>query len=165
MNQALGNVGATVFYTEPVEAQPTNHAESLRELARDMAANAVQLLIILGGNPVYSAPADLNFASLLVQIEFHRPTVAVRGRDFRFVPLARSRSALSGILERRARLRRHGDDPSTADCAALRRRTAHELLSVLLGQPEQTSYEIVRDYWKRQSGQQDFERFWRKSVT
>ena len=70
MNQALGNVGATVFYTEPVEAQPTNHVESLRELARDMAANAVQLLIVIGANPVYSAPADLNFASLLVKSNF-----------------------------------------------------------------------------------------------
>src|SRR5713226_7815386 len=32
INSALNNVGATLYYTEPVEARPVNHLESLREL-------------------------------------------------------------------------------------------------------------------------------------
>src|SRR5262245_29292228 len=35
LNDLLGNAGATVYYTEPVEANPVNHAESLRELCSD----------------------------------------------------------------------------------------------------------------------------------
>ena len=78
MNQALGNVGTTVIYTEPVEANPTNQSDSLRELARDMEANAVQVLIMIGGNPVYTAPADLNFAQSLGKIEFQCSPFALR---------------------------------------------------------------------------------------
>ena len=62
INQALGNAGATVFYQEPVEADPVDHVQSIAELTRDMAAGQVQVLVILDGvNPLYSAPADLNF--------------------------------------------------------------------------------------------------------
>ena len=121
MNQALGNVGATVFYTEPVEAQPTNHVESLRELARDMAANAVQLLIIIGANPVYSAPADLNFASLLVKSNF---TVQLSPYDDETSALCHWHVPEAHYLESWSDVRAYDgtrDDPSTADRAALRR--------------------------------------------
>src|SRR5216684_4307701 len=59
INQALGNVGKTVIYTDPVDANPVNQTESLRDLVSDMRAGNVDLLVILGGNPVYDAPADL----------------------------------------------------------------------------------------------------------
>ena len=62
LNDALGNVGRTVVYTDPVEAFPANQGDSLRELASDLQAGKVDLLVVLGGNPVYSAPADLGFA-------------------------------------------------------------------------------------------------------
>ena len=38
INAALGNVGNTVYYTEPVEAKPVNQLESLRAVCNDMAA-------------------------------------------------------------------------------------------------------------------------------
>ena len=65
INQALGNVGKTVFYTEPVDANPVNRGESLHALVEDMRAGKVDLLLILGGNPAYDAPAELEFASAL----------------------------------------------------------------------------------------------------
>ena len=65
MNAALDNVGKTVFYTEPVDANPVNQTESLRDLVADMRAGKVDLLVILGGNPVYDAPADLGFGDAL----------------------------------------------------------------------------------------------------
>ena len=70
MNHILGNVGATVIYIDPVAANPIDQTESLRDLVRDMEANAVQVLIMLGGNPVYTAPADLDFAGHLVKANF-----------------------------------------------------------------------------------------------
>src|SRR6266700_2583646 len=36
INAALGNVGTTLYYTEPVAAHPMNHLESLRELCSDI---------------------------------------------------------------------------------------------------------------------------------
>ena len=68
MNDALGNVGHTVIYTDPVEAQPVDQMASLRELVEDMEAGLVELLVILGGNPVYTAPADFHFAEHLAKV-------------------------------------------------------------------------------------------------
>src|SRR5580693_4985834 len=65
MNARLGNVGKTVFYTDPIDANPVNQTESLKDLVADMNGGRVDLLIILGGNPAYDAPADLNFADAL----------------------------------------------------------------------------------------------------
>ena len=36
INQSLGNVGKTVFYTEPVNANPINQTDSLKDLIADM---------------------------------------------------------------------------------------------------------------------------------
>src|SRR5258708_4353794 len=58
MNAALGNVGKTVFYSDPVLANTSSQSDSLKDLVSDMRAGKVDLLIILGGNPVYDAPAD-----------------------------------------------------------------------------------------------------------
>ena len=60
-----GNVGTTVFYTDPVDANPINQTESLKELVADMRGGKVDVLVILGGNPAYDAPADFGFADAL----------------------------------------------------------------------------------------------------
>ena len=71
INAALGNVGTTLYYTEPVEAHPVNHLESVAELCADIEAGKVETLLILGGNPVYTAPHDFDFAS---KIAFDKTT-------------------------------------------------------------------------------------------
>ena len=63
INASLGNVGATLYYTQPVEERPTNHLESLRELCSDIYDGKVETLLIVGVNPVYTAPHDFDFAS------------------------------------------------------------------------------------------------------
>src|SRR5262249_45656389 len=52
LNQTLGNAGQTVLYTEPIEVRPVHQLASLQELVRDMAAGRVEVLLVLGGNPV-----------------------------------------------------------------------------------------------------------------
>jgi molybdopterin-containing oxidoreductase family iron-sulfur binding subunit len=59
MNASLGNVGKTVFYTDPLDASQTTQRESLQDLINDIDAGRVELLVIVGGNPVYNTPADL----------------------------------------------------------------------------------------------------------
>ncbi len=68
LNQALGNTGATVTYVEPIEAQPGIQLESIVALANEMRTGQVKLLLMLGGNPAYNAPADLDFAGALAQV-------------------------------------------------------------------------------------------------
>ena len=81
MNQALGNVGKTVRYTDSIEGNPTDHQDSLRQLVADMNAGKVETLFILGGNPVYSAPADLDFAAALRKVSWKAYLGLYPGRD------------------------------------------------------------------------------------
>ena len=59
MNNQLGNVGKTVFYTDPLEANSVDQTQSLRELVADIDAGKVETLVIMGGNPAYNTPIDL----------------------------------------------------------------------------------------------------------
>ena len=58
-NSFLGNVGKTVFYSDPIEANSVDQTQSLRELVGDIDGGRVETLIILGGNPAYNTPVDL----------------------------------------------------------------------------------------------------------
>src|SRR5262249_26965895 len=58
-NNSLGNVGKTVFYSDPIEANSVDQMQSLRELVGDIDAGKVDVLIIIGGNPAYNTPVDL----------------------------------------------------------------------------------------------------------
>jgi len=61
INQALGNVGKTLVYTETVQPMPTVQMEDIQQLVADLNAGKVDWLVMLDANPVYGAPADLNF--------------------------------------------------------------------------------------------------------
>ena len=67
INQELGNVGKTVVYTETVNPLPTVQGDDFKSLVADMNAGKVDWLIILDSNPVYTAPADLNFRGCIEQ--------------------------------------------------------------------------------------------------
>ena len=60
INQQLGNVGETITYSKASKA-----GVKITELAQELSAGKVQTLVILGGNPVYDAPADTDFANAI----------------------------------------------------------------------------------------------------
>ncbi|MFN0278644.1 MAG: TAT-variant-translocated molybdopterin oxidoreductase [Pyrinomonadaceae bacterium] len=63
MNSALGNVGETVTYIEPLSPGTEKlQIEQLRELIAEIDGGQVRMLVILGGNPVYNTPADLKLS-------------------------------------------------------------------------------------------------------
>jgi MoCo/4Fe-4S cofactor protein with predicted Tat translocation signal len=66
MNARLGNIGKTVYFVDSAEVEPAGQpTQSLADLAASMNAGEVEMLVILGANPVYSAPAELDFAAVL----------------------------------------------------------------------------------------------------
>ena len=69
INDALGNTGTSVIYTAPICASPADGTASLKELVGEMNAGKVDALFILGGNPVFTAPADLKFVEALGKVE------------------------------------------------------------------------------------------------
>src|SRR5215469_16301952 len=68
LNSALGAVGKTVVYTETVNPMPSEQLADLKSLVADMNAGKVQWLVILGVNPIYSAPSDLHFQDAFAKI-------------------------------------------------------------------------------------------------
>ena len=66
MNASLGNLGKTV----ELRSGPSNTgAGTLEELAEAAGKGQVETLVILGGNPAYDAPADLEFAALMKRVK------------------------------------------------------------------------------------------------
>ena len=166
MNQLLGNVGRTVIYTDPVDANPINQTESLRDLVRDMYAGKVDLLVIVGGNPAYDAPADLGFAEALkntkiplrVQLGLYQNETA---------ELCHWHINQTHYLEAWSDTRAYDGTVSIVQPLIeplYAGRSAHEFLSFLAGQVEARGYDLVRTYWQKQHAGADFDAFWRKSV-
>jgi MoCo/4Fe-4S cofactor protein with predicted Tat translocation signal len=61
INAALGSLGQTIVGRK--SAQGTT--QTIVQLAEGLKAKTVKTLFVLGGNPIYNAPVDLNFAALL----------------------------------------------------------------------------------------------------
>jgi len=67
LNALLGNVGRTVFYTEDLGAEAQSDVAALKALSEELNGGKVEALLILGGNPVFTAPADLGFGDALAK--------------------------------------------------------------------------------------------------
>jgi MoCo/4Fe-4S cofactor protein with predicted Tat translocation signal len=66
LNTALGNTGKTVSYYETKDASLPS-LSSLASVVSALAAGTIKTLVILGGNPVFDAPADLDFAAAMAK--------------------------------------------------------------------------------------------------
>jgi molybdopterin-containing oxidoreductase family iron-sulfur binding subunit len=164
INEALGNAGRTVIYTEPVIANPANQTESLRQLVAAMAAGQVQMLLILGGNPVFNAPVDLDFAGALEQVDF-RAHLSLY--DDETSERCHWRLPESHYLESWSDARAY-DGTATIMQPFIEplydTRSTHELLAALLGQADRSGYDIVKEYWAGQKETEEFEMFWQTSL-
>ena len=69
INQTIGAPGATLDYVDDPDGERPSHLRSITELAHQMSAGQVGTLIMLGGNPVYDAPADLEFGAKLKAVK------------------------------------------------------------------------------------------------
>ena len=121
INDQLGNVGQTVFYTAPSRPGRSIRLASLRELVEDMdSGRGRDAASILGGNPGLHRAGGLRLrASAMRKVPLRVHLEPLPGRDLAAVPLAPSRGPLPGNLERHPRLRRHGLDRAAADRAAV----------------------------------------------
>ncbi|HEV8577910.1 MAG TPA: TAT-variant-translocated molybdopterin oxidoreductase [Thermoanaerobaculia bacterium] len=169
VNQALGNVGSTVYHLEPLEADPVDHVASLRELVRDLNAGQVELLLMLDGvNPVYTAPADFGFAQALQAAQ--KNTVLVHHGLFDdetseychwHIPAAHELESWSDAraFDGTVSLIQPLIDPLYGG------KTSHEVLAALSNQPDVTSYDVVRQFWStRLTAGGAFEAAWREAL-
>ena len=147
MNAALGNVGTTVTYTETAEAQPIDQRMALTELVGEMNAGAVELLIILGGNPVYTAPADLKFQDALEKVGVR---VHLGLYEDETAALCHWHIPETHFLEAWSDVR--ADDGTASIVQPLiaplyNGKSAHEVLAAISEEGERSGYDIVRQHW------------------
>ena len=152
MNQALGNAGATVLYTQTAEAQPINQVAALQELVGEMYAGQVELMLILGGNPVYTAPADLNFPAAMNRVPLRTHLGLYEDETAAachwHVPEAHFLEAWSDV---------RSDDGTVSIVQPLiaplyNGKSAHEVIAALGDMGERSGYDVVREYWSRVTG-------------
>ena len=164
INAALGSVGTTVEYSSPVETDPVEHALSLQQLVDDMTAGKVSTLVVIGGNPAFTTPADIAFTQSLQQVGmrihlglFEDETAAAS--DWHIPELhpledwtdARAYDGSATILQ-----------PVIAPLYDAH--SAHELLAAFTPQAGSSSHDIVKGYWQTQPAAGDFDTFWRTSL-
>jgi molybdopterin-containing oxidoreductase family iron-sulfur binding subunit len=172
INATLGNVGTTLYYTESVEAHPVNHLESMRELCADMDAGKVETLLILGVNPVYTAPHDFGFAFL---IGFDEKTKQKKVKNVIHVSshfdetseLCDWHVAESHYLETWGDARAFDGTLSVIQpliAPLYRTHSVREVLAAFGDKPGVSDYEVLRDRLKAAYPSADFEKFWRKTL-
>ena len=151
MNDALGNVGATVVYTRTAEAQPTNQLDALRDLVGEMNAGTVEMLLILGGNPAYSAPADLRFTAAMESVPFRAHLSLYEDETSAqcdwHIPEAHFLEAWSDV---------RSDDGTVTIIQPLiaplyNGKSAHEALAAVADR-ERPGYDLVREFWSQEAG-------------
>ena len=164
MNSFLGNVGKTVFYTDSIEANPVDQVASLQDLVVDLDAGAVDLLLILGGNPVFNAPVELGMRDRIQKAAF-RTHLSLYENETSMVCQWR--------LPETHYLETWGDARAFDGTVTIQQpliqplysgRSAHEVLQSLTADPEVSTYQVVKGYWSARHKEPDFETWWRRAV-
>lgn len=167
INEQLGNIGNTVLVTEPVESTPADSLQSLTDLVADMNAGAVDMVVILGANPVYTAPADLEFLEAFKKV---KTRVRLGLYDDETSNWCHWHVPQSHFLEEWSDIRAHDGTISIVQPLIeplYSTVSVHQFLAVLTGRTDRNDYNIVREYWKTRAaelGGADFEPWWRKAL-
>jgi MoCo/4Fe-4S cofactor protein with predicted Tat translocation signal len=173
INAALGSVGSTLYYTEPVEANPVNHLESFSELCADMYAGKVDTLIMFGSNPAYDAPHDFDFVSKLMAKKDNsndrkvKNTVYISSHFDETAQYCDWHIAESHYLETWGDARAFDGTVSVIQpliSPLYHTHSAFEVLAAFTDKPDATAYDAVRDRLKTAAGSNDPEKFWRKTL-
>ncbi|HEY6272149.1 MAG TPA: TAT-variant-translocated molybdopterin oxidoreductase [Terriglobales bacterium] len=174
INGALENAGKTVTYIDPVEIDPVEDVQSISELTADINAGKVETLVILGGNPVYDAPADLDFKSALEKLLTNAGKKNVAPVTMQLslynndttdyvhwhVPAAHYLESWSDA---------RSDDGTASIIQPMIMplydgKSAHEIAAIFHDQPGTSGHDLLQAYWRSQHTGDDFEAWWRRSV-
>ncbi len=167
INRALGAFGNTVHLIAPVDAGNGSKRQSISDLATDMIAGKVDTLLILGTNPVYDAPAELEFAAGLQRVPFSA-CLALYDNE--------TAQACTWRLPAAHEYESWGDARAFNGTITIQQpqarplyggHSAQEVLALLLGDFASDDYGMLRDYWRGRAEQEnrgDFETFWHEAL-
>jgi molybdopterin-containing oxidoreductase family iron-sulfur binding subunit len=164
INQLLENNGKTVVLTASLEQKPVDQYADIQALVGELTAGQVDLLLILGGNPVFDAPASLNLRGA-VQLAKQRVRVGLyddetsevcqwqvpEAHTFEFWSDAPAYDGTISIIQ-----------PLIAPLYG--GKSAHDILAAFTETPEKTSHAFVHDFWKAKHPGTDFDTWWNHSI-
>jgi molybdopterin-containing oxidoreductase family iron-sulfur binding subunit len=190
VNAHLGNVGKTVFFAALPDVKAAGGLDALKDLADELDAGTVEVLLILGGNPAYTAPADLKFADRIKDMAA-RHSEAVKKATGK-VPEEKAVSLHLGLyadetaaacdwhLPAAHYLESWGDARAFDGTASIIQPliaplypdavTPFEVLSALADETNRTAHQVVREYWLREyvdrktSNPNDADRHWDRAL-
>lgn len=163
INEALGNFGQTVTFTKPVYETENSGVNALNQLAGEIHGGQVKQLVVLGGNPAYTAPYDLHFGDAIKKV----PVSIFVGPD----PNETWQVAKWALPEAHY-LESWGDALSADGTAAIQQpmimplyggKSQVEVVAALTGYTDKSGYDIVANYWKKQFGK-DADHAWEKAL-
>ena len=161
LNTSLGNTGTTVSYYETKDAALPS-VSSLTSLVSAMRGGAVQTLVVLGGNPVFDAPADLDFASAMAKV----PHSITLGHT-----IDETSSKAEWHIPRAHYLESWGDARAVGGMLSVVQpmilplfggRTPVEVLGLMVAGKDRPGYDIMRETWKPILGDAEFDRKWNR---
>jgi Fe-S-cluster-containing dehydrogenase component len=173
INAALGAVGSTLYYTEPVEANPVNLLDSFTELCADMDAGKVDTLVIFGSNPVYDAPHDFDFVSKLMAQKPNSKDRKVKTTIYVSSHFDETAEYCDWHISESHYLETWGDarafDGTVSVIQPLisplyHTHSAFEVLAAFTDKRDVTAYDAVRERLQAAAGTNDPEKFWRKTL-
>jgi MoCo/4Fe-4S cofactor protein with predicted Tat translocation signal len=164
LNVMLGNVGQTLsFTTEPDPERPT-HLDAIRAAVHEMKRGAISTLVVLGGNPAYDAPRDLDFPGALKSVA---TSIHLGAFDDETSKLCQWHLPRAHYLETWGDVRAWDGTISVQQPlieALYGGRSPIEVLALLLGDAPATGHEIVRATIAGLANAPDFEDLWRRTL-
>jgi molybdopterin-containing oxidoreductase family iron-sulfur binding subunit len=163
INNTLGNADKTVIHGQEAVDSLLRQWSSIEALVANLNAGKVDWLVVLNANPIYTAPADLYFASAFDKAK----TVACLGSHLDETgQISHWHIPSAHFLESWSDARAYDGTVSIVQPLIdplYGGKTAHDVLQVLLNEPGLSAYEAVRETWKPViTG--DFEVGWRKAL-
>lgn len=162
INTLLGNTGRTVWYTAPVLYE--TNGGGIDPLVDAIHTGSVDTLIILGGNPVYNAPAELRFRHALQSVRLSAYCGLYENETARachwFVPALH-------YLESWGDARAYDGTVSLVQpliSPLYSGRTFDQVLAMFLGLTDYSVYDLLRESWRSRFSASDAGYAWSDSL-
>ena len=164
INQLAGSIGATLTFTKPVADAADNGVPALKSLAAELNNGQAKTLVILGGNPVFTAPYDLHLSDAI-----RKASASV----YLASEMNETAAVASWVIPEAHYLETWGDALAADGTASIQQpviqplyggKSALELTAYLTGYKDKTGYDIVANYWKSQWPAAVAKAEWEKSL-
>ncbi len=163
MNKGLGAQGTTLYYfPDKVREGDAGDMAGLKALTDELNAGKVKTLLVLGANPVYSAPADLGFDKA-----FKKASTRIVLADY----YDETAKLATWAIPRAHFLEAWGDRYFTDGTTSIQQPliaplhgaySEIELCARALGEAKPDGHAVVRGFWKSAHGARGFHKAWRR---